>query len=117
MFRFPFALPSILIAMTIVVAGCGKQDTASAPDGTPAVDGAATSVEDPKIAEALAKLDPADQELAKKQKTCPVSGEPLGSMGMPVKVTVKGQEVLLCCKGCEAEIQENPDKYLEKLPK
>ena len=90
MFRFPFALPSILIAVTIVVAGCGKQDTVPAPDGAPATDGTATSAEDPKIAEALAKLDPADQELAKKQKTCPVSGEPLGSMGTPVKVTVEG---------------------------
>lgn len=66
-------------------------------------------------AEALAKLSPEDRALAEKQKICPVSGERLGSMGKPYKVTVKDREVLLCCQGCEGEIKENPDKYLAKL--
>ena len=60
--------------------------------------------------EALAQLSKADRALAEKQKVCPVSGEPLGSMGKPYKVTVKGQDVLLCCQGCEVEIKGNPDK-------
>lgn len=64
----------------------------------------------------LAKLPPELQQLAEKQKICPVSGEPLGSMGVPYKVTVKGRDVLLCCQGCEGEIEENPDQYLAKLP-
>lgn len=66
--------------------------------------------------DALAKLSPADRALAEKQKTCPVSGEPLGSMGTPYNVTVQGRDVLLCCSGCEAEIKKNPEKYLAKLP-
>jgi Cu(I)/Ag(I) efflux system membrane fusion protein len=66
-------------------------------------------------AEALAKLSPEDRALAEKQKICPVSGEPLGSMGKPYKVTVEGRDVLLCCQGCEEEIKENPEKYLAKL--
>jgi len=49
----------------------------------------------------LAKLSPEDRALAEKQKTCPVSGEPLGSMGVPYKLTVQGRDVLLCCPGCE----------------
>jgi hypothetical protein len=67
-------------------------------------------------AEALAKLSEADQALAAKQKTCPVTGATLGSMGTPVKITVKGRDVLLCCQGCEPEIKKGPDKYLAKLP-
>lgn len=55
--------------------------------------------------------------LAEKQKVCPVSGQSLGAMGKPYKVTVNGQEVFLCCQGCEEEIQGNPEKYLAEFPK
>jgi YHS domain-containing protein len=68
-----------------------------------------------KYADVLAKLSPADRELAEKQKVCPVSGEPLGAMGTPYKVTVEGQDVMLCCSGCEAKIKANPTEYLAKL--
>ncbi len=38
------------------------------------------------------------------QKICPVSGKELGSMGEPVSVrTGAGEEVFLCCKGCEGK--------------
>jgi YHS domain-containing protein len=70
-------------------------------------------------AEPVGLLGPgkSDQELIEKQKTCPVSGAPLGSMGAPVKVKVKGRVVFLCCAGCKAKLLKNPDKYLEKLDK
>jgi len=45
---------------------------------------------------------------------CPVSGEPIGSMGEGVKVTHKGQVVTLCCKSCAEEFNANPDAYLQK---
>ena len=56
-----------------------------------------------------------DKELIAKQKTCPVTDEPLGSMGKPVKVVVKGRRVFLCCAGCKKKLLANPDKYLKKL--
>lgn len=65
--------------------------------------------------EGLAELADEDRAAAVKQKICPVSGELLGSMGAPVKVTVKDREVFLCCAGCEGAITEDPDKYLAKL--
>jgi len=65
--------------------------------------------------EGLAELSAEDRALAEKQRTCPVSGELLGSMGKPYKVTVKGRTVFLCCEGCEAKIKKDPDKYLEKI--
>ena len=68
-----------------------------------------------EYAEVLAKLSEADRAIADAQKVCPVSGEPLGSMGVPVKVTVKDREVLLCCEGCKTAILDDPDTYLAKL--
>ncbi len=71
----------------------------------------------PKVEQALAELSKEDRAAAEKQKLCPVSGNLLGSMGTPCKVTVKDQVVFLCCPGCEGKIKENPDKYLAKLGK
>ena len=66
---------------------------------------------------ALAALSAEDRKLAEAQKTCPVSGEPLGEMGTPIKMTVKGQELFICCEMCRKPIEKNPDKYLAKLNK
>jgi hypothetical protein len=65
----------------------------------------------------LAKLPPGDRALAEAQRFCPVSGERLGdpSMGVPVKVTINGQLVFLCCNGCEREARKDPQKTLEKV--
>jgi hypothetical protein len=63
----------------------------------------------------LLKLPPADRELAIRQNICPVTEEPLGSMGVPAKVVVEGKTVFLCCKGCETELRENAKKYLARL--
>ncbi len=46
------------------------------------------------------------------QKTCPVTGEELGSMGKPVPVALKGQTVYVCCRGCAAKALADPDKAL-----
>ncbi len=70
---------------------------------------------DSGVSEELAKLPPEDRALAEKQKTCPVTGALLGSMGVPYKVTVKGQIVFLCCGGCEEKLNKDPDQYLAKL--
>ncbi len=71
---------------------------------------------DPAHAEALAALSPEDRALAEKQKVCPVMGSPLGSMGTPVKVTVEGRDVFLCCEGCRPAIEADPKKFLANLP-
>jgi YHS domain-containing protein len=56
-----------------------------------------------------------DKALAAKQKICPVTDEPLDSMGGPVKVVVAGKTVFICCPGCEKALRKNPEKYLRKL--
>ncbi len=50
------------------------------------------------------------------QKKCPVMDEPLGSMGNPIKMRVKGRNVYLCCKGCIKKLKKEPAKYLAIIP-
>jgi membrane fusion protein, copper/silver efflux system len=102
--------------LAIAALGCGPSTTTSdAPAGTGAP--ASTSAnEDAEVAATLAKLSPEDRAAAERQKICPVSGEPLGSMGVPPKVMVNGRDVFICCEGCDAMLQEDPEKYLAKLP-
>ena len=81
--------------------------------GSPAADGnQQVQAADPP---GLAQLSEADRKLAKAQKNCPVSGEPLGGMGKPIKLSVKSRTVFLCCNGCKAEFLAHTDKYLKKL--
>jgi len=63
----------------------------------------------------IAKLPADDKALAMAQIVCPVSGEHLGSMGAPVKVTAEGKTFLLCCKSCNADVKKNPKEVVAKL--
>ena len=65
--------------------------------------------------EGLAKLAPEDAAAAERQHICPVSGEMLGTMGTPLKVHVKDQDVWICCEGCKDQLITDPDTYLAKL--
>ena len=64
----------------------------------------------------LAELPAVDRALAERQKVCPVTKKPLGSMGTPARVVVAGRIVFLCCKGCASTIESEPGKYLAPLP-
>ena len=68
-----------------------------------------------KMKEGLAKLSDEDRAAAEKQHMCPVSNKMLGTMGAPIKVDVNGQDVWICCAGCESTLLDNPDEYLAKL--
>ena len=49
-------------------------------------------------------------------KTCIVTDNALGSMGDPVMIVYNGQEVGFCCAPCVEEFEQNPQKFLAKLP-
>ena len=68
-----------------------------------------------KVRANLDKLDPEDRKLAEAQRLCPMTGEPLGSMGKPIKLSVKGETVFVCCKGCVDDALADPDKTLAKV--
>ena len=75
-----------------------------------------TTTEAARIKAALAKLSPEDRRPAEAQVFCAIDQESrLGSMGPILKVTIKGQPVFLCCKGCESEARAHPDNTLAKL--
>jgi len=61
-------------------------------------------------------LSPEDRALVTTQKTCPVTGKPLGSMGTPVRVMVAGRPVMICCDGCADALKKAPEKFLSRLP-
>jgi uncharacterized protein (TIGR03000 family) len=67
------------------------------------------------IAAAVAELPAEDRRLAEQQRFCAVQPEtPLGAMGPPVKVLLKGQPVFLCCTDCEKKARKEPGKTLAK---
>lgn len=112
-----FGIPAMVAAALILSAagtGCSKKTGKTAGQADKSGEHQEHS---PKVKENLAKLSDADRASAEKQMTCPVSGEHLGSMGVPKKVTVKGQDVWVCCDSCKETIQKDPDKYLAKLKK
>jgi YHS domain-containing protein len=45
--------------------------------------------------------------------TCMTTGKKLGTMGKPLMVTYKGQEYPLCCAGCKAPFEKDPEKYIK----
>jgi YHS domain-containing protein len=106
------------VALAATLVGCSKEQ-APAP---PAVveEEVVEQVEVPELSpsdvtDAMAALSETDRAAALAQKVCPVSGETLGGMGTPIKVTVKGRDVFLCCEGCREKLEANPDEYLAKL--
>ena len=118
----------LCLPLMLGAAGCGASATKDGPKAAPAAPpsgteaggsasqpAAANDEPDAEVRAELAKLPPDDRALAEKQKVCPVTGELLGSMGAPYKVTVKGRTVFLCCAGCEEKLKKDPDKYLAKL--
>lgn len=62
------------------------------------------------------KLKPEDRKLAEEQHFCAVEPDHLlGSMGVPVKVMIKGQPVILCCDACEIKAKAHADRTLAKV--
>jgi YHS domain-containing protein len=96
--------------------GEAKQD--EAPPLEPPKTGAANKVSltEAQIAK-IKTLPSAEQDAALKQAVCPVSGEHLGSMGTPFKITAEGRTFYLCCDGCEDKVKEDPRGVLAKLEK
>jgi len=62
-------------------------------------------------------LPAAEQDAALKQAVCPVSGDHLGAMDTPFKVTVLGRTFYLCCDGCEKKVKQDPQGVLAALDK
>lgn len=79
-----------------------------------------TTPDDPdaKITDSLAKLTPADRKAAESQRYCPIlTTSRLGSMGPPIKLTVAGETVFICCEGCRDQAFGKPTETLAQVAK
>jgi hypothetical protein len=70
-----------------------------------------------RVATALRDLSAEDRIVAERQKVCPVTNKPLGSMGTPARLVVGGRVVFLCCDGCEDAVRREPAKHVAKIPR
>jgi len=108
----------VLVAGLVALVGC-QTKTPTPPAATASTKTApapAPSAEvDPEVKAALAKLSAEDRKIAEAQKTCPISKEPLGSMGTPVKLTLNGETAFICCKSCQKAAESDPAGTLKKV--
>jgi hypothetical protein len=102
------------VARLRAAAKAGTHRAAPAPG--PAAAGHGHGGQAAKNRAALALLG-ADRPLAEAQEICPVTDKPLGAMGKPIKVMVKGQPIFVCCDGCSEEVRDNEAAMLEKVAK
>ncbi len=56
-----------------------------------------------------------EKALEVKNTNCPVSGQPIGSMGDGVSVTHNGKTYQLCCAGCVERFKAYPEQYIQKM--
>jgi hypothetical protein len=112
-----------VLAMPLVFAGCKRNTSKASVEKPDATKGKVTAVNSPSMTRddesnvqaALAKLGTEDRQLAEAQRFCPRTGEPLGSMGVPVKVMLKGLPVFLCRDGCQDDARQHPEQTLAKV--
>lgn len=94
-----------------------KAEEPKAEDAAPSLDGpnaSAVELSDDEIAE-IKKLPAEDQALALAQAVCPVSGENLGSMDVPVKASIESRDLFVCCASCMKKVKSDPKGVLAKL--
>jgi membrane fusion protein, copper/silver efflux system len=70
---------------------------------------------DAKVAAALARLSPEDRKLAEAQVWCPVQKDRLGVMGVPVKLTIDGKPLFVCCETCRPEAEADPSEMFNRV--
>jgi hypothetical protein len=102
-----FASTALLCGLLFPV---GAQEPAKpAPQAAPAA---------PAAQPTQAELDAAviaQQKPSYPLSICPVSGEPLGSMGDPLDLVANGRLVRVCCKGCTRAVTTNPADAIAKI--
>jgi hypothetical protein len=112
-------LTSALVLSTVLlrVTGCNSKTEPAPSEPSASVEPAAADESQSEIEDALSQLLEEDRKLTEAQRICPASGEPLGSMGPPIKLTVGDRSLFICCDGCETDAREKFDEHYAKLQK
>jgi YHS domain-containing protein len=104
-FKTMFMLISLLLVGLIMLNGCKKSEPA--PTETPA--------ETMQGQEHAAMVDEAAEAVAAaiEQTTCPIMDSPINKA---LFTEYKGKKVYFCCSGCKEKFEQEPEKYIAKLP-
>ncbi len=95
----------------------GKPSLIDPARALPSMEPEIDTVNSAELMAVLSDLTKDEQAEVLKQKICPVTETALGSMGTPLPVDINGRRIWICCKGCEAGLLHNPDKYIATLEK
>ena len=94
------------------------------PSMRPAMNAIAAGRENPSGSErtqerppavALADATTLDQSAIDRQGVCPLTGTSLGEHGTPIKVSLNGRSLFVCCRGCIDKVLQQPDAYFQKV--
>jgi hypothetical protein len=103
-----------IFVLALSLTACSGGGSSPAPKGP--TKAAELTEEEKEILEVRSKLSTEDRALVDAQEWCVVSSdEKLGSMGAPIKLSIKGQPVFVCCGGCKRKAEADPDKTLAKI--
>lgn len=83
-------LTGLFIAASLLLTGCKKEEEPAPGEGTEETASVRTE-----------------------QKNCPVMGNPVNK---DIYVEYQGKKVYFCCPACVSKFEENPEKYISKLP-
>jgi len=104
----PIRLTALTLLAALAAAGC--------TGGNKTMPGKGKAATTEEIKTAREKLDQTDRALVEEQEWCVVSTKQrLGSMGAPVKLSVKDKVVFICCDHCKEKALGDPDKTLAAL--
>lgn len=102
-----FIVTSLLLVGLIMLNGCKKSEPAPSETASETMQHEghehAAMVDEP--AEAVAS--------AIEQTDCPVMG---GAINKAIFTEYKGKKVYFCCSPCKEKFEEEPEKYIAKLP-
>ena len=113
--RLKSLLGMLLVAATVAalltfVQGCQKEEPSAQ---------SSSSQDQPEAEPMVAAAEDTATEAAEtvaetlEQTTCPVMEGPINRA---IYVEHEGKKVYFCCKGCETQFQEDPEKYVKLLP-
>lgn len=117
---------SCFVALSIFSVGCQSQTSPPPTEVSADVEAQGQTDAGPEQSEdggaevrlAMAELSDEDRQEAEAQKFCAIMKTSLlGSMGVPLKLDVKGQPVFVCCAGCKSKALKNPDDTLATVAK
>lgn len=117
---------SFFVVLSIFSVGCQSQTSPPPTEVSADVESQGHAGSEPEQSEdgeaevrrAMAELSDEDRKEAEAQKFCAIMKTSLlGSMGVPLKLDVKGQPVFVCCAGCKSKALKNPDDTLATVAK